>query len=69
MNAAGEVVGDSATATGATHAFLYADGKMKDLGTLRGGESLRYGINAAGQVVGNSGLTNSGAPLSCIATA
>ena len=52
INAAGQVVGEAATADGATHAFLYTDGKMKDLGTLHGGNSRAYGINAAGQVVG-----------------
>ena len=55
INAAGQVVGESTIATGATHAFLYTDGKMKDLGTLDGGNSGAGGINRAGQVVGYSG--------------
>ena len=37
---------------GTKHAFLYTAGKLKDLGTLRGGDSCAFGINAAGQVVG-----------------
>jgi probable HAF family extracellular repeat protein len=34
------------------HAFLYSDGKMTDLGTLGGKESVAFGINDAGQIVG-----------------
>ena len=55
INAAGQVVGEAATSSGATHAFLYAGGKTRDLGTLGGGNSCAYGINATGQVVGSSG--------------
>ena len=55
INAAGQVVGHAATATGAIHAFLYDGGRMKDLGTLRGGNSYAVGINAGGQIVGCSG--------------
>src|SRR5919202_1397013 len=39
LNDAGDVVGDSVTATGDTHAFLYTGGKLQDLGTLRGADS------------------------------
>ena len=40
------------------NAFLYKDGTMTDLGLLPGGcnESIAYGINASGQVVGRSGM-------------
>ena len=57
MNDSGQVVGQSLTALGAPHAFLYANGKMKDLGALvsGGGNSAALGINAAGQVVGIMG--------------
>jgi probable HAF family extracellular repeat protein len=57
MNDSGEVVGYGWPTGAVDHAFLYASGKMIDLGTL-GGErsdtSVALGINDAGQVVGNS---------------
>jgi probable HAF family extracellular repeat protein len=34
INPTGQVVGNSLTATGQTHAFLWDNGKMTDLGTL-----------------------------------
>ena len=36
VNSAGQVVGASTTKAGATHAFLYTDGAMKDLGAVGG---------------------------------
>src|SRR5579871_3407416 len=54
VNAAGQVVGQSTTLDGNSHAFLYSDGTMTDLGTLGGTVSYARGINAAGQVVGGS---------------
>ena len=61
INGSGQVVGWSMTASGATHGFLYTDGVMTSLGTLRGGTSSRAtGINDLGQVVGSSGVNEYG---------
>jgi probable HAF family extracellular repeat protein len=54
INNSGQVVGESSTAAGVTHAFLYSGGVLKDLGTLGGSNSYAYGINEAGAVVGVS---------------
>ncbi len=49
------MVGEATTASGATHAFLFDDGVMVDLGTLPGGTFSRAaGINDRGQVVGGA---------------
>jgi probable HAF family extracellular repeat protein len=52
INAAGQVVGKSASSSMNYHAFLYSGGVMQDLGTLGGSNSCAYAINASGQVVG-----------------
>ncbi len=59
INETGQVVGESNTPGGQTHAFLY-NGKMADLGTLGGNLSIAYEVNDAGKVVGYSRLNNNG---------
>lgn len=62
-NNLGQVAGESTTASGSTHAFLWQEGVMTDLGTLggafsglssMGGAAGEMPLNDAGQVVGRS---------------
>ncbi len=58
VNAAGQAVGASGTATG-QGAYLWTNGAMQDLGTLPGGDhsstaNVAEDVNASGQVVGSS---------------
>jgi probable HAF family extracellular repeat protein len=56
INAAGQVIGVSKTASGATHAFIWSGGVMTDLVSLAGasGSSVATAINSSGQVAGTS---------------
>ena len=61
INEADKVVGSATTSGDAEqHTFLYNGGKMQDLGTLEDSSSYSYptAINNAGQVVGQSSLTD-----------
>ena len=51
INDNGVIVGYSTTAIGETHAFLWQNGTMNDLGTS-GEDSFAYGVNQADHVVG-----------------
>ncbi len=58
INDRGQIVGFSDSPDG-IHAFLYAGGAMRDLGTLGNDPSEASGINARGEVVGASNVTGS----------
>ncbi|WP_082548133.1 DUF3466 family protein [Massilia sp. Root335] len=49
----GAVIGASLSGD-VTRGFVYRNGDIQGIGTLYGGDSVAYGINAAGQVVGDS---------------
>ena len=55
VNNAGQVVGSSTTASGDTHAFLWQNGVMTDLGT-----GTAYAINDAGQAPARKATPSSG---------
>jgi probable HAF family extracellular repeat protein len=56
INARGQIAGFSSSTGRHTHAFLYSDGSMRDLGTLGGNTSHGFDVNAWGWVVGESKL-------------
>lgn len=60
INTAGQVVGYAETPGGDQLAFLFAHGKMNNLGTLQGGtQSFAYGIDDRGRIVGASDAKDS----------
>jgi probable HAF family extracellular repeat protein len=55
INDRGQVIGDSGTGTSCTsHAFLWQNGEIKDLGTLGGTESDAKAISPRGDIIGFS---------------
>jgi len=57
LNQVGDVTGYEWANGGVSHAFLWHNGVMSDLGTLGGNYSYAYAVNDAGQVVGVSDST------------
>jgi probable HAF family extracellular repeat protein len=56
MNAAGQVTGIAYWPDGGGRAFISTNGVMTDLGSLSGGASTGFAINASGQVAGTSSV-------------
>ena len=54
INPTGQIVGASSTANCGSHAFLYKNGRIKDLGTLGGDYSIANAISTNGLITGAS---------------
>lgn len=61
INNLGQVVGFGTTLTGQTHAILWSNGQIHDLGTLGGTYSYARAINDSGQIVGGAYTTGNAA--------
>ena len=59
MNSATHIVGDASILEGGSHAFVWRDGVMHDLGTFGGKGSLALAINDAGMIVGKADTSGS----------
>jgi probable HAF family extracellular repeat protein len=57
INNSGQVAGYAPTLANGIHAFLYSGRSLMDLGTLGGTNSAAFGINASGEIVGQSDLS------------
>ena len=57
INGAGQIVGDSETAAGDDHAFLWNGTSVLDLGTFGGHNSIALATSATGQAVGCADTT------------
>jgi probable HAF family extracellular repeat protein len=71
VNSAGVAAGTAVSLTAVdiegnpvSHAFLFSDGNVTDLGTLGGSSSVANGINSAGQIVGWSNIPSNSNPPS-----
>jgi probable HAF family extracellular repeat protein len=58
INASGQVVGESTTASNELHGFIWEKGVIRNLGTLGGTTTRAWGINRWGEVVGQSTIQN-----------
>lgn len=54
INSSGEVIGRSYTVNGVSHAFLYSNGTLNDLGTLGGPNSSADNFAPSGKITGSS---------------
>jgi probable HAF family extracellular repeat protein len=67
INNAGDVVGGAALANGRTHAFLYHDGVMADLGAPPGNTYTQaYAINSSSQIVGTAEFEDNPPPYNYV---
>ena len=63
INNRGQVAGWAGISGSVSHAFLYSDGQMIDLGTLGGTNSLAFGINDRAQIYRSKTLRPGLGPL------
>jgi probable HAF family extracellular repeat protein len=61
INANGQILGQTVTASGKIRAALWDNGVLRDLGSLDGGYSYPRAVNDSGQVIGTSSFARKGA--------